>query len=76
MMIRKILILAITLGSCSMALADSGTPQQRAACAPDVRRFCQNLKDSDGDDAYLKCFELNRDDLSKPCSDMLKGYGK
>ena len=75
-MIREILISVVISGASSMALADSGTPEQRAACAPDVRRFCQNLKDTDGDAAYLKCFELNRDDLSKPCSDMLKSYGK
>ncbi len=76
MMIRRILTAAALLGlSSSMALATSGTPEQQAACRPDVRKFCHHLKDAD-DDAYLQCFELHRDDLSKACSDMLKGYGK
>jgi hypothetical protein len=76
MIIRTILISAAILSVSSMARADSGTPEQRAACAPDVRRFCHTLKESDGADAYLQCFELHRDDLSKRCSDMLKSYGK
>jgi hypothetical protein len=76
MMIRRILAAAALLGlTSSMALATSGTPEQQAACRPDVRKFCHHLKDAD-DDAYLQCFELNRDSLSKPCSDMLKSYGK
>jgi hypothetical protein len=66
----------VILGVSSIALADSGTPEQKAACRTDVRKFCHNLKESDGDDAYLQCFELHRDDLSKTCSDMLKSYGK
>jgi hypothetical protein len=76
MMMRRILISAALLGVSSLALAESGTPEQRAACRPDVRRFCHKLKEADGDDAYLQCLELNRDSLSKPCSDMLKNYGK
>jgi hypothetical protein len=76
MTIVSILISAVILGVSSMAFADSGTPEQKAACRTDVRKFCHNLKESDGDDAYLQCFELHRDDLSKSCSDMLKSYGK
>ena len=76
MTIRAIVISAAILGISSVALAESGTPEQRAACRPDVRRFCHKLKEADGDDAYLQCLELNRDSLSKRCSDMLKSYGK
>jgi hypothetical protein len=77
MIIRGILVSAIILSASSMSFAQqSGTAEQRAACAPDVRRFCHKLKESDGSDAFLQCFELHRDDLSKPCSDMLKEYGK
>jgi hypothetical protein len=76
MMVRRILIAAALLGfSSSIALATGGTKEQQDACRPDVRKFCHHLKDAD-DDAYLQCFELNRDSLSKPCSDMLKSYGK
>jgi hypothetical protein len=77
MNIGAILISAIVLCVSSAAFADSGgTPEQRAACAPDVRKFCHKLKEADGDDAYLGCLELNRDDLSARCSAMLKNYGK
>jgi hypothetical protein len=77
MIIRGILISAILLSASSTAFAQqSGTAEQRAACAPDVRRFCHKVKESDGSDAFLQCFELHRDDLSKRCSDMLKEYGK
>jgi hypothetical protein len=76
MIMQRILAAAI-LSMSTLALAqEQGTPEQRAACAPDVRRFCHHLKESDGPDAFLQCFELHRDDLSKKCSDMLKNYGK
>ena len=76
MTIRRILIFVVILGFSPMALANSGTPEQQAACRTDVRKFCHNLKESDGDDAYLQCFELHRDHLSKTCDVMLKSYGK
>jgi hypothetical protein len=76
MAVRMILVLMVAFGVSSTTFADSGTPEQRAACGPDVRKFCHKLKEADGDDAYLQCLELNRDSLSKPCSDMLKNYGK
>jgi hypothetical protein len=75
MTIRAILLSAMIFDGPSMALA-SGTPEQRAACAPDVAKFCKNLKEADGDDAYLKCLETNRSDLSAPCDAMLKNYAK
>ncbi|MGD0188447.1 MAG: hypothetical protein ABSC25_24840 [Roseiarcus sp.] len=76
MTIRRALMSIVILCVSSVALADSGTPEQRAACGPDVRRFCHKLKEADGGDAYLQCFELHRDDLSAACSAMLKNYGK
>lgn len=76
MMIRRTLITVVVLGVSSMALANtSGTPDQRAACGPDVHKFCHKLKEADGDFAYLQCLELNRDSLTGPCSTMLKGFG-
>ena len=76
MTIRSLLISALIFGLSSTAFAASGTPEQQAACRPDVRKFCHHLKQADSDDAYLQCLELNRDSLSKACSDMLKSYGK
>jgi hypothetical protein len=77
MIMQRILTAAFILSVSSLAFAqEQGTPEQRAACAPDARRFCHNLKEADGPDAYLQCFELHRDDLTKKCSDMLKNHGK
>jgi len=77
MMVRRMLVSALLLSLSSMALAANHehTKAEEDACRPDVRKFCHHLKNAD-DDAYLQCFELNRDELSKPCSDLLKSYGK
>lgn len=76
MMIRRTLMTVVFLSVSSMAFANmSGTPDQRAACGHDVRKFCHKLKEADGAFAYLQCLQSNRDSLSAPCSTMLKGYG-
>ena len=78
MMICRVVIAAALLGLSSpmaFAVTHEHTKAEEDACRPDVRKFCHHLKDAD-DDAYLQCFELNRDSLSKPCSDLLKSYGK
>ena len=41
MMFRKVLLAVAFISLSSMALATSGTPQEQAACSPDVRKFCQ-----------------------------------
>jgi hypothetical protein len=82
MTIRVAMLIAIILGILPEALAqggtsqEMGTPEQRAACAPDVRRFCHRVKEADGPDAYLQCLELHRDHLSARCVGMLQSYGK
>jgi hypothetical protein len=82
MMARCAILTVMILSVSTMALAQSGnsqqmgTPEQRAACGPDVRKFCHHVKESDGADAYLQCLELNRDNLSAKCIAMLQNYGK
>jgi hypothetical protein len=34
---------------------EMGTPEQRAACGPDVGRFCKSVKPEDGPFAYRAC---------------------
>jgi hypothetical protein len=81
-MLRRALFATIVLCASASALAQStgsqelGTPEQRAACGPDVRKFCYKIKESDGSDAYLQCLELNRSKLSARCVAMLQSYGK
>lgn len=70
-------ILASSIGAPAQTynVQTSGTPEQRAACGPDVRRLCRSLKDSDGPFAYLQCFQTNHTRLSARCLGMLQSYG-
>jgi len=72
----KVLLSAAFVALSSVAFAESGTPQEQAACRPDVRRFCHTVKEQDGDDAFLACLELHRDNLSTACRDVLKDHGR
>ena len=72
----KLLLSAAFLAVSSAAFAQSGTPEEQAACRPDVRRFCHAIKVQEGDNAFLACLELHRDSLSKACRDVLKDHGR
>jgi hypothetical protein len=52
---------------------DMGTPEQRAACASDVRRFCRALKTEDGPFAYLDCLQQHREKLRPACVKVISG---
>jgi hypothetical protein len=75
-MLSKLLLSAAFVALSSAALAQSGTPEEQAACRPDVRRFCHAVKEQDGDDAFLACLELHRDNLSTACRNVLKDHGR
>jgi len=75
-MLTRHLLAAAFLVLSSAAFAQSGTAQEQAACRPDVRRFCHMVRQQDGDDAYLRCLELNRDRLSVACRAVLKDHGR
>ena len=75
-MLSKLLLSAAFVALSSVAFAESGTPQEQAACRPDVRRFCHTVKEQDGDDAFLACLERHRDNLSTACRDVLKDHGR
>jgi hypothetical protein len=75
-MISKLLLSAAFVGVSSLALAQSGTPKEQDACRPDVRRFCHTIKEQEGNQAFLGCLEMHRDDLSQACKDVLKDHGK
>ena len=76
MMISKLLLSAAFVVVSSLALAESGTPNEQDACRPDVRRFCHAIKEQEGDEAFLGCLELHRDELSEACRNVLKDHGK
>ena len=77
-MFRRILLtLALTAVS-SMAFAESGTPEEQAACRPDVRKFCAKTPpaDTDTNTYYLTCLETHRDQLSIKCLNVLMDHGR
>jgi hypothetical protein len=81
MMRTAIVLLALLAPATVMAQQASqdqmqmGTPEERAACRPDVRRHCSNLDFSKGD-THLGCLKLNREKLSKSCKDVLAKHGQ
>jgi hypothetical protein len=75
-MLSKLLLSAAFLAVSSAAFAQSGTPEEQAACRPDVRRFCHAIKEQEGDEAFLGCLELHRDRLSEACRNVLKDHGR
>jgi len=49
----------------SYAAFAQGTPAQRAACRPDVTKFCKGKGDDPG--VILACLESNKDKISDKC---------
>jgi hypothetical protein len=52
---------------------EMGTPEQRAACEPDVRRFCKSVKPEEGPFAYLNCLQEHMDKLRPACVKVISG---
>jgi len=56
-----------------------GTDQERAACHPDVMRFCREYVKEDGQDdvfAILSCLQTNRTRISRACNAVLVSHGQ
>lgn len=56
-----------------------GNDQERAACHPDVMRFCRALvKDNDQSDVFaiLDCLQTNRTRISGACRQVLADHGQ
>jgi hypothetical protein len=56
-----------------------GNEHERAACHPDVMRFCRELvKDEDNSDVFgiLSCLQANRPRISKACGEVLASHGQ
>ena len=51
-----------------------GTPEERAACAPDVHKFCgSDLQDTM---RVLACLQANRPKISTACNRVLVSHGQ
>lgn len=56
-----------------------GNDQERAACHPDVMRFCRQLvKDNQDADVFaiLGCLQTNRSRISGACREVLADHGQ
>ncbi len=73
---RKILLSFLLFAVPMTAQAQSGTPEQQAACRPDVRRYCHHVPQDAGDNAFLKCLQAHRAKLSPRCRDVLESNGQ
>jgi hypothetical protein len=61
------------------ASISSGSEQERAACHPDVVRFCKQLLSDNGQDdvfAILQCLQSNRSKISHACQEVLTSHGQ
>jgi hypothetical protein len=56
-------------------MAQQGTPEEQAACRPDVRKYCFRVHESDGSQAYLQCLQQNREKLTQRCRAVLESHG-
>ena len=80
MTILKALFLAIIVAASSPAWAASGlmqgTPKDRAACRPDVRKFCRALKPGADAFDFLHCLQAHRSELRAVCRKVLETHGQ
>jgi hypothetical protein len=63
-MLHRLIVAALAVTVSSAAFAQ-GTPQQRAACRPDVAKFCKGKGEDPG--VLLSCLESNKDKISEKC---------
>jgi hypothetical protein len=79
-MLRRIVFAtALTLAAVTMASAQGqGDARERAACRPDVMRFCKHLIKDNNDDVFsiLNCLQGNRARISRACSQVLASHGQ
>ena len=56
-----------------------GSDQERAACHPDVMRYCKQFIHDDGQDdvfGILGCLQTNRGKISNSCQQVLASHGQ
>ncbi|HTV30213.1 MAG TPA: hypothetical protein VMF32_20795 [Xanthobacteraceae bacterium] len=82
------LTLAFLLAGATTALAqhfpaqpappDTGNDAERAACRPDVVKFCQAELSKNQDDVFaiLACLQTNRTKITPACQQVLANHGQ
>ena len=77
-----VLVLALlTIPTASFAQLQGGmrgTPQENAACYPDVVKHCKPLLNSNSPNTFsiLACLKGNREQISKACRTVLENHGQ
>jgi len=59
-------------------MGGQGDPQERAACHPDVTKFCQTQLEVNPQDVLgiLGCLQANRPHISHACQEVLASHGQ
>lgn len=79
------IVLALLTGTAALAQfppqpppPPQGTEQERAACHPDVVRFCEAELAANADDVFgiLGCLQRNRTRISAACRTVLADHGQ
>ena len=76
-MLKKFLLTVALVGAALPALAQSqqqGTPQERAACAPAVRKFCKSANEDTM--RVLACLQANRSKIGASFNKVLTSHGQ
>jgi hypothetical protein len=69
MSFARLSLIGLALLAFSAAALAQGTPQQRAACRPDVAKFCKGLGEDPG--LILDCLEKNKDKIAEKCQKVI-----
>jgi hypothetical protein len=72
---RALLSAAVLIFSTNAFAQQAGTPEEQAACRPDVRRFCSRIGQNEGPNVFLECLQQHRDRLSVRCRAVLDSHG-
>ena len=70
-----VLCAAVGLLPSAPANAVSGTPEEQAACRPDVARHCKSVK-AEEDEAFVQCLVSHAPQLTQRCRKVLEAHGK
>ena len=76
-MLQKLLLTAALVVGALPALAQSqqqGTPEERAACGPAVRKFCKSANEDTM--RVLACLQANRAKIGAACNKVLVSHGQ
>ena len=76
-MIRKLVLATVlTIAASATTAQAGGTPEEQAACRPDVRRFCHSIPAGSGDGVFLACLQEHRAKLRRVCRAVLESHGQ